>query len=212
MLAIGVTSRAVPYPELLTEDVPWHEVRWRVNKSDPTDREDHFIQLYRRYQPQILAYARRRLSEEDAVEVVADTFLTAWRHLSSVPDDPLPWLYRTAGNSAANQRRRNSRWGRLQDRVRAGSRHPMSPDPAVATVRNDTLSTALAALSEKDREVLRLAAWEGLDGAELAAALGCSLGTAKVRLHRARQRLARLLEHADHMTSTKSTMATEISR
>jgi RNA polymerase sigma-70 factor, ECF subfamily len=169
------------------------------------DPEEFFIQLYRRYQPQILAYTRRRLPEADAVEAVAEAFLAAWRHLDSVPDEPLPWLYRIAGNTAANQWRRSSRWGRLQDRVRTGFPHPTSPDPAVAIVGNDALATALAALSEADREVLRLAAWEGLDGAELAQALGCRIGTAKVRLHRARQRLARLLTSSDPTTFETAT-------
>jgi RNA polymerase sigma-70 factor (ECF subfamily) len=179
------------------------------------EREECFARLYRRYQPQLLAYARRRLPEADAVEVVADAFLNVWRHLDSAPTDPLPWLYRIAGNSAANHWRRDSRWQRLQDRAKAQFQQQTGPDPAVAAVGREQLATALAALADKDREVLRLAAWEGLDGAELAAALGCSAGAAKVRLHRARQRLARLLantETPDHRASTtRSEIATEAS-
>ena len=45
-------------------------------------------------------------------------------------------------------------------------------------------------LGQADREVLRLAAWEELQPAEIAAVLGCSANAAAVRLHRARQRLA----------------------
>lgn len=96
--------------------------------------------------------------------------------------------------------------------MRVGFRQPTSPDPAVATVHTDAVATALAALSERDREVLRLAAWEELDGTELAEALGCSAGTAKVRLHRARQRLARLLSGTDHPSTTRPDMATEVWR
>ena len=191
--------------------VPWGS-GVAVDESELLDREGRFTMLYRRYQPQILAYARRRLPEDDAVEVVADAFLTAWRHLDSVPDVPLPWLYRVAGNSVSNQRRRNTRWGRLQDRMQAAFQHPTSPDPAVAIVGNDLVSTALAALSDRDREVLRLAAWEGLAGAELAMALGCSESTAKVRLHRARQRLARMLASADPITTIRAALATEAAR
>ncbi len=43
-------------------------------------------------------------------------------------------------------------------------------------------------------ELLRLCAWEGLDGAELAAVLGCTPAAARVRLHRAKRRAAPLLE------------------
>ena len=56
------------------------------------------------------------------------------------------------------------------------------------------LLAALARLGPRDREALLLAAWEGLQGAELAAALGCSAAAAKVRLHRARRRLAAELD------------------
>ncbi|TCC57419.1 sigma-70 family RNA polymerase sigma factor [Kribbella pittospori] len=49
-------------------------------------------------------------------------------------------------------------------------------------------------LSDADRELLSLVAWEGLDTAQLAAALGCSRNSAAVRLHRARRRLERLMD------------------
>jgi RNA polymerase sigma-70 factor (ECF subfamily) len=58
--------------------------------------------------------------------------------------------------------------------------------------------------------VLRLVAWEGLQGTELAEALGCSVSSAKVRVHGARKRLARLLG-ADHSGSTFPHLATEVS-
>ena len=51
-----------------------------------------------------------------------------------------------------------------------------------------------AALSERDREVLRLIAWEGLSLAEAAVVLGCSALACRVRYHRAKTRLARRLE------------------
>jgi RNA polymerase sigma-70 factor, ECF subfamily len=55
------------------------------------------------------------------------------------------------------------------------------------------LADALRRLSERDREILLLAAWEGLDRTGLAAALGCTKTAAGVRLYRARKRLATAL-------------------
>lgn len=55
---------------------------------------------------------------------------------------------------------------------------------------------ALAALSERDRELLMLIAWEGLDHAAAARVLGTTRANIAVRLHRARRRLARQLEPA----------------
>jgi DNA-directed RNA polymerase specialized sigma24 family protein len=55
------------------------------------------------------------------------------------------------------------------------------------------LRAALTSLSQRDQEVLRLVAWDGLTPAQLATALGCSPVAARARLHRARGRLARRL-------------------
>jgi RNA polymerase sigma-70 factor (ECF subfamily) len=59
------------------------------------------------------------------------------------------------------------------------------------------LREALGRLSPTDREALLLIGWEGLDHDDAARVLGCSAVAFKVRLHRARKRLARLLEAAD---------------
>lgn len=168
-----------------------------MDTAIPPDRQERFTQLYRRYQPQLLAYARRRFPAPDADEVVADAFAVVWRQLDAVPDNPLPWLYRVAGNTAANQRRRNTRWQWLLNRLQISPPSVATADPAVATVGMDALTTALATLNDNDQEVLRLVAWEELNGTELAAALGCSANAAKVRLHRARRRLGQLLGDAE---------------
>ena len=54
--------------------------------------------------------------------------------------------------------------------------------------------SALARLSDGDREVLALSAWSGLDHRQIADALGVPVGTVKSRLSRARERLRRLSE------------------
>ena len=158
------------------------------------DREERFVRLYRDFQPRIAAYVRRRLPGPDAADALADTFLTAWRRLESVPEDPLPWLYRIAANSVANQRRSVRRWSRLQYRAHAWRELDSGCDSALAAESSAALQTAWSRLTERDREVLRLVAWEGLDGRQLAAALGCSRDAARVRVHRARRRLAQLLD------------------
>ena len=56
---------------------------------------------------------------------------------------------------------------------------------------------ALAKLSERDRDLLLLAAWDGLTADEIAVVVGCSRAAAKVRLHRARRRLQRTLAELD---------------
>src|SRR5712691_10896476 len=111
-----------------------------MDRTIPPDREERFTQLYRRYQPQVLAYARRRLPEPDAIEVAADAFVAAWRHLDSAPADPLPWLYRMARNTVANQLRINGPRRRVQKQVHAGFLVTSGPDPAVTTEGMDALA------------------------------------------------------------------------
>src|SRR5262249_56141105 len=59
------------------------------------------------------------------------------------------------------------------------------------------LLDALGGLSEKEREVLMLAAWEELSGPEAARVLGCTATAYRIRLHRARRRLSERLAQAD---------------
>jgi RNA polymerase sigma-70 factor (ECF subfamily) len=66
------------------------------------------------------------------------------------------------------------------------------------------VAKAMAALTPQDAEILRLASWEQLDTDEIAYVLGCSRTAAKVRLHRARRRIAARLEQPTTFTSTTS--------
>ena len=157
-----------------------------------TDAE-RFTQLFRSRYRYVLSYARRRVGDSLAEEVVEDVFLAAWRHLAELPDDPLPWLYRAASYEISHRRRRLAREDRLRDALGTGADRQVVPDPADQVAWGEKWTSAFAFLSERDREVLRLAAWEQLPPAGAAFVLGCSLAAYKVRLHRARRRLARLL-------------------
>jgi RNA polymerase sigma-70 factor (ECF subfamily) len=89
----------------------------------------------------------------------------------------------------ADQWRANSRRAALEARmVVAGEGQSVTPDPADEVVARNGALVALAQLSDTDRELLCLVAWDGLSAAEAAEALGCSVAAAKVRLHRARRR------------------------
>ena len=119
---------------------------------------------------------------------MAETFLVCWRKLGRIPDDPLPWLYAVARKTLANHRRRLAR------EQRAGAADPESAVAEPEPVGDTVLAAAFAALSERDREVLRLIAWEGLSLGDASAVLGCSALGCRVRYHRAKTRLARRLE------------------
>jgi RNA polymerase sigma-70 factor (ECF subfamily) len=157
---------------------------------------DDFEVLFNEHYPKVLAYVTRRIEAARAHDVVAQTFTSAWLHRDGLPPDPLPWLYRTAANSLANEQRSSRRQDRLVTRL-IGRRSTSAADHAVQVVENDQLRTALARLNPADREALLLISWEELDHATAAAVVGCSVPAFRVRVHRARRRLERLLRATD---------------
>jgi RNA polymerase sigma-70 factor (ECF subfamily) len=113
------------------------------------------------------------------------------RRLDDVPasgPDARVWLYATARRVTANQHRAARRRMGLVDRI-VESRSQSIPARAVTDGPDaERVRAALKQLSERDREVLLLAEWEELTSAEAAAVMGCSEGSARGRLHRARKR------------------------
>ena len=151
-----------------------------------TSDEQRFDAIYRAHAAAVLAYARRRAPAALADDVVADTFLVCWRKLDRVPSEPLPWLYAVARKTLANERRKRARVAPADPGI------AYEPEPS----GDAGLATAFARLSDDDREVLRLVAWEGLAPREAARVLGCSPVAARVRYHRAKSRLRAELEAA----------------
>jgi RNA polymerase sigma factor (sigma-70 family) len=156
----------------------------------------------------VLAYALRRTGDRATAEdVAAETFLVAWRRQELLPSDELPWLLGVARNLLLNELRTSRRRERLAARVAAESAAFTGPtdaaslrDPGCGPRANtgadraaEPVLDALASLGERDREVLLLATWDGLDQRRAAVVLGCSPATFAVRLHRARKRLAKAL-------------------
>jgi RNA polymerase sigma factor (sigma-70 family) len=153
-------------------------------------RHERFEGLFRENYAAVRAYALRRAPGDVAQDVVAETFLVAWRRIDDVPGDALPWLYGVVRRVLANERRSAGRRAALEQRLATDR---ASADPADAGERvgdAELVRAALGALSERHREALMLVAWQGLSGARAARAAGCSQAAFAVRLHRARARLA----------------------
>jgi RNA polymerase sigma-70 factor, ECF subfamily len=160
--------------------------------------EGEFDVLFDVHYAELRRYAVRRVENRAAIEdVLAETFVTAWRRRDQMPDPELPWLFGICHKVIANQRRSTKRRLRLLTRLRA-NRVDMGRDPAEILAERSEIGTAFARLSDSQREVLRLVAWEGLSAAEASAAVGCSPAAFRVRLHRARTELAKHLDSAGH--------------
>ncbi|WP_107774886.1 RNA polymerase sigma factor [Nocardioides sediminis] len=139
-----------------------------------------------------MAYARRHLGPDEAADVVAETFLVAWRRWPEVPEPPIGWLLRTAAGVIKNRSRSTRRRDQLADKI-ALFNHAAAAvsDTADAVVRRDEALRRLAALSDEQREALLLVSWDGLSADEAAAVLNLRPATFRKRLSRARELLNR---------------------
>jgi RNA polymerase sigma factor (sigma-70 family) len=150
---------------------------------------EEFEKLYGTTARDVLAYVRRRTSA-DVEDLVGEVYAVAWRRRSDLPAAMLrrAWLFGVARKLLQAEGRQQQRETELLSELAA---RPEPTASSTADHRTGPLVTAaLGRLAPNDREILRLVAWEGLTPAELAVALGVRPGTARVRLHRARQALA----------------------
>lgn len=149
---------------------------------------EEFEQLHRDTAADVFAYLRRRDSG-DAEDLVAEVYAVAWRRRADLPAPMLrrAWLFGVANRIL------HAHWRRLRQLRDATHELALRPPDAVAGHPSEAAAVVAAALDRlpaSDREILRLVTWEGLTPAELAIALGVRPGTARVRLHRARQAFA----------------------
>jgi RNA polymerase sigma-70 factor (ECF subfamily) len=168
-----------------------------------------FEQIVRAYGPRMLAVTRRILrEEEDARDAVQDAFVSAFRARDqfSAGSRLSTWLHRIAVNAALmrlRSRRRRPETGidELLPTFKADGHHAewfvSWDEPAdVALEREETrafVREAIDRLPESYRVVLLLRDIEGLDTEETARALDLTPNAAKIRLHRARMALRKLI-------------------
>lgn len=170
--------------------------------ASPPSTEDRFSHLYAEHGRDLFAYALRRVDDpEDAADVLSETFVVAWRRIEDVPAgrEARLWLYGVARRIVANQRRGARRRRRLDEQLRGDLAETLAAAPEIG----GELKSALERLEPADRELLRLTAWEELEPAEAAKALGITSVAARSRLHRARHRLRRELDRTDTPNETR---------
>jgi len=136
-----------------------------------------------------------------AEEVMAMTFLEAWRSRDRITEDGgslRPWLLGIATNLARGQRRAVRRHQAALARVAVAGEFPDFADDVSGRLddaaRIKALHRALAGLSRPELEVLALCVWSGLGYAEAAEAMNVPVGTVRSRLSRARGKLGRLTD------------------
>jgi len=175
------------------------------SRHDP----EAFSTLFTRHAATIARYVTRRLGPDAADDVVAETFLLAFRQRGSYDParaDALPWLYGIATNLIGRHRRAEIRLYRALARTGAD---PVTAPFATASFTDEVdeavsagmakrrLAAALAKLPAANRDPLLLMAWGDLSYEEVAQALRIPKGTVRSRVSRGRARLRRMLGDID---------------
>lgn len=161
--------------------------------SEAESARQRLTRLWVEHADAVRRFARRRLPEAEVEDVVSETFSVVWRRIEDVPADALPWIYAVARNVVGTRLRSLDRRTALLDKV-AGEPSGEVPAAEVEAVERLHLAQAWSQLTEAEREVIALVAWEGLSSTEAATVMQCLPSTFAVRLLRARRRFARLLE------------------
>jgi RNA polymerase sigma-70 factor, ECF subfamily len=142
----------------------------------------------------VFAYASRHVDSGAVPDVLSEVFLVAWRRIDEIPEDPLPWLLVVARNTINNRRRGIARQQRLADElVNLRRSSTATPGADEVALERRAMLAALLDLSRVEREAVLLTGWDGLTVAQAAQVAGCSRRAFELRLHRARNRLRRLL-------------------
>jgi RNA polymerase sigma factor (sigma-70 family) len=170
--------------------------------------------VFERHFGPILRYLRRRLGDQPAEEVAAQTFFVAFDQRGRFDRqriDARPWLFGIATNVARHHRRGEVR--ELRAIAALGAEATTADDRSDNRIDAERLrgrlARSLAELPAEEADVLYLLVWAELDQPEIAAALEIPLGTVKSRLSRARRRLRTALDLPDpdptptHLTPTR---------
>lgn len=174
---------------------------------------DIFAELFRRHAGAIGRYLARRIGPHDAEDVLADTFLEAFRQRARYDlgqPNALPWLYGIATHRLGRHKR--SELKQLKVLARSG----VDPVAAAFTERSDArvdtdqavrqIAECLRRLPTGQRDALLLVAWAELSYEATAVALGVPIGTVRSRISRARASLRSAFGGIDP-TATQETEA-----
>ena len=185
-------SRQIPQSDAALNDAALIE----LSRHEP----EEFTELFRRHAPCIQRYVTRRLGPNVADDIVAETFLLAFRQRERYDPsraDARPWLYGICTNLIGRHRRAEVRQYRALARTGADpvteSFTDRVDEQVSALSASVPIAAALARLSAELRDTLLLAAWSDMSYEEIAAALGVPIGTVRSRLSRARSKLRKTL-------------------
>lgn len=167
--------------------------------GDPRSFDAFYVRELRGLVALVLALTGDRAVAED---VAQDAMVVVYRDWDRVHrlDDPAAWARRVAANRATSSLRRRGAELRALTRL-GGRRQP----PAALPAEDDAFWAAVRSLPRRQAQAVALTYVHDLSTEQVATVLGCSTGTVKQHLHRARAALARRLGEDDDRAAATAT-------
>ncbi len=181
----------------------------RTEASASADASGWFSSLVEQHLRRVFAVLYRIVGNRaDAQDLAQDVFLKAYQRRQQLrdPDRAVGWLLRIASNTAIDFQRSRAaeRQDQWDDSVELRSPGLSPEGQLVRQEREKRLQRALRLLSPKERAAIVLRDLEGLSGAEVASALGCSQITVRAHIASARIKLRRILTDRPRSTDKKT--------
>ena len=173
-------------------------IRHRMNTSSLD-----FNTLHDQFRPRVLRYVTRLVGEAEAEDVTQSVMLKVNEGLSGFRGDSSvsTWIYRIATNVAVDRLRQKATQQLTdaehefdEDDLPPAVQSPSAETTAIREEMSACIGEFVARLPENYKTVMILSELEGLTNGEIAAVLGLTLDTVKIRLHRAREKLRKDLE------------------
>jgi len=158
---------------------------------------DAFARLYRKYRAGVRAYLSRFVGPDAAEDALQEVWVTVYRRIAQLTDPGRfrVWLFRIARSRAFDALRREERRQALWHAAAREASEVEKPEVETALwdLPDRGVETAMAHLSPEHREVLQLRFFQDLEYAEIAAVVGCPIGTIRSRLYHAKAAVREVL-------------------
>jgi len=159
------------------------------SRTKEAEKQQCFEVFFRANYNRLEQYVGRRVPHAQVDDVVAGTFVVAWKKFDLVEQPSLPWLFRIASFEVKSSHRKTQRDGHtLGSEALEGI--PNTVDEIFDT---EPLRHAMVELSDVDQEILRLVHWDDLTRSEIAEVLELAVSAVNMRYHRAIERLEQRL-------------------
>jgi RNA polymerase sigma-70 factor (ECF subfamily) len=170
-----------------------------IAHNDDAKKRAKFELFFRENYRWLRRYVARRVPDSRVDDIVATSFIVAWKKFEKVNEPSLPWLVQIAHYEVSNAARKSNR-AVNQIEIVVFENVPDTPDDQFD---GSAIRQALACLDPSDQELLRLVHWDELSRNEISDVLGLTPNAVNVRYHRALKKLENEMSFVDEPPTQK---------